>query len=102
MSVEKPNPASPKWGSTFKMVIGLIVAGLIIAMLIYFRSIIGPLILAFILVYLLHPVAALLDTHTQALVACIGKYNLCDPAGPLDWCVYIDRTRCYTTNSEFD
>ncbi len=65
MSVEKPNSASPKWGSTFKMVIGLIVAGLIIAMLIYFRSIIGPLILAFILVYLLHPVAASLDTHTR-------------------------------------
>ncbi len=65
MSVEKPNPSSPKWGSTFKMLIGLIVAGLIIAMLIYFRSIIGPLILAFILVYLLHPVAASLDTHTR-------------------------------------
>jgi predicted PurR-regulated permease PerM len=65
MSVEKPNSASPKWGSTFKMLIGLIIAGLIIAMLIYFRSIIGPLILAFILVYLLHPVAASLDTHTR-------------------------------------
>jgi predicted PurR-regulated permease PerM len=65
MSNEKPNLASPRWGSTFKMLIGLIVAGLIIAMLIYFRSIIGPLILAFILVYLLHPVAASLDTHTR-------------------------------------
>ncbi len=65
MSVEKPNSASPKWGSTFKMLIELIIAGLIIAMLIYFRSIIGPLILAFILVYLLHPVAASLDTHTR-------------------------------------
>jgi predicted PurR-regulated permease PerM len=47
------------------MVIGLIVAGLIMAMLIYFRSIIGPLILAFILVYLLHPLAASLNTRTR-------------------------------------
>jgi predicted PurR-regulated permease PerM len=65
VSVEKPNPASPKWGSTFKMVVGLIVVGLLLAMLIYFRSIIGPLILAFILVYLLHPLAARLSTHTK-------------------------------------
>jgi predicted PurR-regulated permease PerM len=47
------------------MVIGLIVAGLIMAMLIYFRSIIGPLILAFILVYLLHPLAASFNTRTR-------------------------------------
>ncbi|OGO64395.1 MAG: hypothetical protein A2030_00395 [Chloroflexi bacterium RBG_19FT_COMBO_50_10] len=65
MSVEKPHPASPRWSSTFKMIIGLTVAGLLLAMLIYFRSIIGPLILAFILVYLLHPLAASLNTHTR-------------------------------------
>jgi predicted PurR-regulated permease PerM len=65
MSTDNHKPTSPKWGSTFKMVIGLIVAGLIMAMLIYFRSIIGPLILAFILVYLLHPLAASLNTHTH-------------------------------------
>jgi predicted PurR-regulated permease PerM len=65
VSAENPNHSSPKWGSTFKMVVGLIVAGLLLAMLIYFRSIIGPLILAFILVYLLHPVAASLSTHTR-------------------------------------
>jgi predicted PurR-regulated permease PerM len=65
MSVEKPNPNSPKWNSTFKMIIGLTVAGLLMAMLIYFRSIIGPLLLAFILVYLLHPVSAFLNTHSK-------------------------------------
>src|SRR4030042_4300984 len=65
MSMEKPNPTSPKWSSTFKMIVGLTVAGLIMAMLIYFRSIIGPLILAFILIYLLHPIAAFLNTHTR-------------------------------------
>jgi len=65
MSLEKSNPNSPKWSSTLKMVIGLTVAGLVMAMLIYFRSIIGPLLLAFILVYLLHPLAAFLYTHAR-------------------------------------
>jgi len=65
MSVEKSSPNSPKWNSTFKMIIGLTVAGLLVAMLIYFRSIIGPLLLAFILVYLLHPVSAFLNSHTK-------------------------------------
>ena len=65
MSVEKTNPNSPKWNSTFKMIIGLSVTGLLIAMLINFRSIIGPLLLAFILVYLLHPVSAFVNTHTK-------------------------------------
>ncbi len=65
MSVEKTNPSSPKWSSTFKMIIGITIAGLLMAMLIYFRSIIGPLILAFILIYLLHPLAAFLNTHTR-------------------------------------
>lgn len=65
MSVEKPNPASPRWNSTFKMIIGLTAAALLIALLIYIRSIIGPLILAFILIYLLHPLAAFLNGHTR-------------------------------------
>jgi predicted PurR-regulated permease PerM len=64
MSVEKPKPSSPRWSSTFKMIIGLTAAALLTAMLIYFRSIIGPLILAFILIYLLHPIAAFLNSHT--------------------------------------
>jgi predicted PurR-regulated permease PerM len=65
MSVEKPYPNSPKWNSTFKMIVGLTVAGLLIAMMIYFRSIIGPLILAFILIYLLHPLAVFLNSHSK-------------------------------------
>lgn len=65
MSIEKPHPSSPKWSSTFKMIVGLTTAGLVLALLIYFRSIIGPLILAFILVYLLHPLAALLNARSK-------------------------------------
>ena len=65
MSLEKTSQNSPKWNSTIKIIVGLTAAGLLIAMLIYFRSIIGPLLLAFILVYLLHPVASFLNTHTR-------------------------------------
>jgi predicted PurR-regulated permease PerM len=65
MSVEKPLPNSPRWSSTLKMIVGLTAAGVVVAMLIYFRSIIGPLLLAFILVYLLHPITSFLNTHTK-------------------------------------
>ena len=53
-----PDSASPKWASTTKMVVGLTVVALVFALLIYFRNIIGPMILAILLSFLLHPVAA--------------------------------------------
>jgi predicted PurR-regulated permease PerM len=65
MNVEKTPSSSPKWNSTFKMVIGLVITGLLLAVLINFRSIIGPLILATILIYLLHPLAAFLSSRTR-------------------------------------
>ncbi len=65
MSVEKPNSNSPRWSSSFKTIIGLTTAAMLMALLIYYRSIIGPLLLAFILVYMLHPLAALLNSHTR-------------------------------------
>ena len=48
---------SPHWGSTTKLVLGLTIVAIIAAMLVSFRGIIGPLILAFVLAYLFHPVA---------------------------------------------
>lgn len=58
MSDLPPTSESPKWDSTTKMVVALTVVALVSALLIYFRSIIGPLILAFIISFLLHPVVA--------------------------------------------
>jgi len=58
MDAPPSNSDSPKWGATTKLIIGLTVTGLIAALLVYFREIIGPLILAFVLAFLLHPVAA--------------------------------------------
>ena len=56
-NVQPPTSTSPGWGSTTKLIVGLSFVALISALLIRFRSIIGPLILAFILAYLLHPIA---------------------------------------------
>lgn len=49
---------SPHWGSTTKLVLGLTIVAIIAALLVRFRAIIGPLILAFVLAYLIHPVAS--------------------------------------------
>jgi predicted PurR-regulated permease PerM len=55
------SPASPGWSSTTKLVIGLTFVAIVAALLIRFRFILGPLILAFILAYLLNPVASRLS-----------------------------------------
>ena len=52
------SPASPGWSSTTKLVIGLTFVAIVAALLIRFRFIVGPLILAFVLAYLLHPLVA--------------------------------------------
>lgn len=53
-----PPSQSPKWGSTTKTVVGLAIVAIFAGLLIYFRNIIAPLLLAFILTFLLHPVAS--------------------------------------------
>ncbi|HEY57353.1 MAG TPA: AI-2E family transporter [Anaerolineae bacterium] len=62
---ETPPPSSsPPWSPTTKLIVGLTLVALLFGALIYFRAYIVPLALAFILAYLLHPVAAWLDRHT--------------------------------------
>lgn len=56
---------SPSWGSSTKLAVSLTVAVCAVALLYQFRSIIGPLLLAFILTYLLHPVVDLIYKHTR-------------------------------------
>jgi predicted PurR-regulated permease PerM len=53
--------SSPGWGSTTKLVVGLTFVAIVAALLIRFRFILGPLILAFMLAYLLNPLAASLS-----------------------------------------
>lgn len=59
MIVDTPPPSgSPRWGSNTKLIVGLTVVALLAALLVNFRQIIGPLLLAFILAFLIQPVAA--------------------------------------------
>jgi predicted PurR-regulated permease PerM len=57
---ENPSPSgsSPRWGNNTKLIVGLSVVALLAALLVNFRQIIGPVLLAFILAYLIQPIAA--------------------------------------------
>ena len=56
---------SPKWGPTLKLIVGLTIMGLATALLIKFRSILGPLLLAFIVIYLLYPLVGAFSKLTR-------------------------------------
>ena len=62
---DPPSSTSPLWGSTMKLVVGLTAASLAVILLIYFRAIVGFLLIAFILTYLLHPVAKFITQKTR-------------------------------------
>jgi predicted PurR-regulated permease PerM len=55
MSLPEPGNLSPKWGPNLKLIVGLSFASLFVLLLFYFRHIIGPLLLAFVVTYLLYP-----------------------------------------------
>ena len=48
---------SPRWGSTTKQVVGLAFLTLAILLMTFYHTVVGPLLLAFIISYLLHPIA---------------------------------------------
>ncbi|NUM47218.1 MAG: AI-2E family transporter [Anaerolineales bacterium] len=63
-----PSPessTSPKWGPTMKLLAGLTFVAVVAAMLVQFRNILGPLLLAFILSYVLHPLANWMSKSTR-------------------------------------
>lgn len=59
-------PNTPVWTSTTKMVVGLTLVAIVAGMLVKFQGILPPLLLSFILVYLLYPLASFL-THKLRL-----------------------------------
>jgi predicted PurR-regulated permease PerM len=61
----KSPPVSPKWDPTMKLVVGLTFVAIVAGLLIYFRSLIGPLLMAFVLSYLLHPIVEWLSSLTK-------------------------------------
>src|SRR5512141_649813 len=52
--------SSPRWTSTTKLLVGLVIVGIVAFLLYRFTSLITPLLMVFILAYLLHPVATLI------------------------------------------
>lgn len=60
MSEQKP-VSSPRWGSMTKLVISLTLLVIVAALLVHFQALVVPLFLAFILAYLLYPIATLID-----------------------------------------
>ena len=54
-------PDSPHWGSTAKLVVSLSVVIALGALLVRFEAIIVPVLMAFVLAYLLHPLVAFLE-----------------------------------------
>jgi predicted PurR-regulated permease PerM len=56
---------SPKWSTTTKLVIGLTLVAIAGALMVQFKSIIGPLIISFMLSFLLYPVAGYLEKKTR-------------------------------------
>ncbi len=58
-------PESPHWGSTAKLVVSLTVVIVLGALVARFHSIIGPVLMAFVLAYLLHPLVAFLERRLR-------------------------------------
>jgi predicted PurR-regulated permease PerM len=57
-------PSSPHWGATAKLVVTLTLVVIIGALLVRFKFIIGPILMAFVLAYLLLPLASLVSKRT--------------------------------------
>ena len=54
-------PSSPLWGATTKLVVALTFVAIVGGLLIRFEKVLAPLLLAFVLAYLFHPVASFLQ-----------------------------------------
>lgn len=59
-SITSP-PFSPRWSSTTKLVVALTLVALLAGLLMRFRQVIGPLLMAFLIAYLLYPVVRFLN-----------------------------------------
>lgn len=51
---------SPRWSSTTKLLVGLVIIGLIAFLIYRFQSLISPLLMIFIIAYLFHPLTAVI------------------------------------------
>jgi predicted PurR-regulated permease PerM len=57
--------SSPPWGPTIKLIVGLTIVAIFAALLVRFRDVVGPLLLAMILTYLLHPAVSFISRKSR-------------------------------------
>lgn len=81
--------SSPRWGNTTKLVVGLTLVAVVAGILLRFQNFVAPLILAFMLSYLLYPVADWLRGKAHIswrfVVSAIYLLLLLSLAGLLAW-----------------
>ncbi len=65
MTTPESSPSSPKWSSNAKLIVGLTLVAIVAILLQQFRVIVGPLLLSFVLAFLLHPSATLLNKRVH-------------------------------------
>jgi predicted PurR-regulated permease PerM len=58
--MEEPIVKSPRWGSTTKLLVGLVLIGIVAFLISRFGSLITPLLMIFIIAYLFHPLTAMI------------------------------------------
>jgi predicted PurR-regulated permease PerM len=61
----EPSTSSPSWNSSTKLVVGLTFVAVVAALLVRFQTLVGPLILVFMLTYLLYPLVSRLSEKTK-------------------------------------
>src|ERR1041385_9022628 len=59
-SMEEPIVKSPRWGSTTKLLVGLVIIGFLAFLIYRFGHLISALLMIFIIAYLFHPLTALI------------------------------------------
>ena len=67
---ETPEPSSPPWQPGTRLVVGVLLILLIIAILYLMRSLLAPVVLAVLLAYLLHPILTRLTTQFRLPRGC--------------------------------
>ena len=62
--VETQPPASPRWGSTIKLVVSLTLVVILGALLVRFKFVLAPILMAFVATYLFFPLASMINRKT--------------------------------------
>jgi predicted PurR-regulated permease PerM len=65
MKTENGSSSSPPWNMLTKLVVALVIVVILGALVIRFQNLIAPVLMAFVIAYLLHPLASFLTNKTR-------------------------------------